>query len=369
MVTHLIRRILFAALLLTGLVLTSAVPAFAQPPNGFDATCFGGNSTVRAGETVQDVFGLGCNYTIEAGATVQRNVSIFGGNLTNSGQVNGSIAVFGGNITIESTAVVNGNVAALGGNVSVVPGATVRGQVGGRPGNPGPVISETFGLNRLFRLGFDFFGVVVTALAFAALGALVVIFVPEPTRRVSEAVQSRPWGTVGVGCLTMIVLPILAILLVITVIGVPVAFLLGLAAVAAWVFGWIAVGYLAGERILQAFRTRDILPVVAAVVGILVLMLLTQIPVLGWLLGCLIGLFGVGAVVLTRFGTRAYPAIPGMMLTPAPAPVPGGFTPTARDVSALEERARQAAPAEAPPAAAPDAGAPAPPTEPPTNPT
>jgi hypothetical protein len=199
-----------------------------------------------------------------------------------------------------------------------------------------------FGLERTFRWGFDILGAIISAIAFAALGALVVIFAPGPTRRVSDAVVARPWNAAGVGCLTLILVPILAILLVITLIGTPIAFLLGVIAVIAWIFGWIAVGYLAGERILRAFRARDILPVLAVIVGIVVLMLVSQVPVIGWLVTCLVGLFGIGAVVLTRFGTRVYPAPPVMAMAAAGPAVPGTYTPTPVDVAAWEARAREA---------------------------
>ena len=52
---------------------------------------------------------------------------------------------------------------------------------------------------------------------------------------------------------------------------------------------------------------------VAVLVGVLLISLLTTVPCLGWLLAGVVGSLGLGAVVLTRFGTMAYP--------PAPAPI------------------------------------------------
>jgi hypothetical protein len=198
----------------------------------------------------------------------------------------------------------------------------------------------------MFNFGFDLVGGIVTALAFAALGALVVIFAPNATKRVSDAVQSKPLNTAGVGCLTALVLPILGILLLVTIIGIPVAFLLGLVSWAAWIFGGIAVGLLAGEKILRAFKVGNVLPVVAVVLGIVVLMIVGQVPVLGWLVSCIVGLIGLGAVVMTRFGTCAYPPPPAMTMVPiaatAAASAPGTYTPSQVDVAAWEAKARDA---------------------------
>ncbi len=362
-------RLLTSSLLVALWALATAAPALAASQQVSDRICTGDNLVIASGETVNNVLAFGCNVTVSQGASVQGDISAFGGNVLAQGTVNGSITVIGGNITVEETGVVNGNLSTLGGNISTMPGATVGGNITSTfspprplPVPPVPPVPPAIGGARPFRFGFDLFGSLVTALAFAALGALIVIFAPEPTRRVSNAVVKRPWGSAGVGCLTLILLPVLCILLTITVIGLPVALILGLIAIVGWIFGWIAIGYLAGERILQALRAKDILPVVAVVLGVIILMLVSQIPVIGWLVWLIVGLLGIGAVVLTRFGTRAYPPTPGMVMTPAAAApaAPGTFTPSAVDIAAWQARASQAQ--------ANEQAASAPPAEPTTNP-
>ena len=331
----------------------AAAPARAETFQSGDQICTGGNNlTLESGQTVGDVLAFGCNVDVQQGATVNGNVADFGGNVTIAGTVNGSIASFGGNVQLTDTAVVQGDVATMGGNYSRAPGATVNGNASSSlpvpPTPPTPPVPFN-PVTRSLNFGFDLLGGIVTALAFAALGALVVIFAPNATRRVSDAVQTKPLETAGVGCLTLIVFPILAILLIITLIGIPIAFLLTIATWAAWIFGGIAVGLLTGEKILGAFRVQNILPVLAVMLGIVLLMLIGQIPILGWLVSCIVGLFGLGAVVMTRFGTRVYPPKPGMALAPvaaAPAAsstnMPATYTPSAVDVAAYEEKARQA---------------------------
>lgn len=337
-------------LLLTAVLFIGAQPAFAEAEQSGDRVCTGENLTIAAGQSAGSILALGCNVDVQQGATVYGSIADFGGNVRVAGTVNGSIATFGGNVLLTETAIVNGQVASMGGNYSSAPGAIVRGNPGGSGITP-PIPPTPFTpLNpaaRMFNFGFDILGGIVTALAFAALGALVVIFAPNATRRVSDAVQKQPWNTAGVGCLTLIVLPILGILLVITVIGIPVALILGFVAWAAWIFGGIAIGLLAGEKILGALKVTNILPVLAVVLGVVLLMLVGQIPIFGWLVSCVVGLLGLGAVVMTRFGTRAYPPPPGMALaavaaSPGSPPVPGTFTPTAVDVAAWEAKARQA---------------------------
>lgn len=346
-----LRNFSLALILMLALAFGGAVPALAATQQSGDQVCTGNNITVGSGQSVGNILAFGCNVEVQQGGTVNGSIADFGGNVQIAGTVNGSIATFGGNVLLTETAMVNGQVATMGGNYSSAPGAVVRGRTSTPPIAPIPPIPPTppvqgF-INRQLNFGFDILGGIITALAFAALGALVVIFAPNATKRVSSAVQAKPLNTAGVGCLTLIVFPILAILLVITLIGIPIAFLLGVVTWAAWIFGGIAIGLLAGEKILGALKVKDVLPVIAVMLGIVLLMLIGQIPILGWLVSCVLGLIGLGAVVMTRFGTRPYPPAPSMALVPAAAAAsnvnaPNAYTPSDVDIAAWEARAREA---------------------------
>jgi hypothetical protein len=187
---------------------------------------------------------------------------------------------------------------------------------GGFPLTPGVF------LNREMTAGFDLVRGIISALALAALGALLVVFAPAPLRRVTSTVQEAFLPSLGVGCLTPFAALILGIALAITIIGIPVAILLGFVAAAAYVFGWIAIGYLAGERILDAFKVHDFAPVLAVIVGVLLLAVLGQVPCIGGIISLLIGSLGLGAVVLTRFGTRPYPYTGSYSAGSGQAPLP-----------------------------------------------
>lgn len=349
------RNLTLASILTLALAFITAVPALADNHPSGAQFCAGENYTVDAGQNIETLLAFGCNVAVEQGATIRGDLALFGGNASVAGSIGGNISSFGSNVSLASTAVVNGGITSAGGNVERAEGAVVQGGVNhtGRnftpPVAPAPPVAPVAPMppspfSRAFNLGFDLLGGIVTALAFSALGALIVIFAPEPTRRIGNAVQAKPLNVAGVGCLTLILLPILGLLLVITLIGIPVALVLFIASVVAWVFGWVAIGYLTGEKILQAFKARDILPVVAVILGVLVLTLISQVDFIGWLVSLVVGLLGIGAVVLTRFGTRAYPLPQGMMMTPVAAAgpsAPSTFTPSAVDMAAWEAKARE----------------------------
>jgi hypothetical protein len=82
-------------------------------------------------------------------------------------------------------------------------------------------------------------------------------------------------------------------------------------------FGWVALGVEAGRR-LAAGLEQDWQPVVQAGIGTFLVAIVAYAmgltPFIGWIVPILVGFIGMGGVLLSRFGTRAYPPV-----TPSPA--------------------------------------------------
>lgn len=356
---------LITVLVLLGAVAFAATPASAQGLKRQDVICTGGSTLVKAEEIVDSVVLFGCNAHVSANAqirkdlvsfggnvTVEENVSIggtsvvFGGNFDLAGHVQRDVIVFGGVVTLSPTAVIDRDVAVIGGQVDQKEGAIIRGRITRNevfrpsiaPVPPiapiAPVLSgnpaENLWMGALIGFGRWF----VYAIALAALGALVVVFMPKQTRQVIETSQAHAMPSVGVGCLTTFVAIALAVLLIITLCGIPFGLILLFVFAVAGAFGWIALGWLAGEKILQALKVRESwsVPVIAVIAGILLLSVIGAVPIVGWLVGIFLGCLGLGAVVLTRFGTRTYPA--PAIATSAPSTPSLPTPPPASDQSA-----------------------------------
>ncbi len=105
---------------------------------------------------------------------------------------------------------------------------------------------------------------------------------------------------------------------------------------AALVFGWISLGMIVGARLSAALKLYTLSPAVTAALGTGVLTLAAHvigwIPCAGWVTVGLLAMIGLGAVLLTRFGTRPYlsglppapvpPAPPAPTLTSGPGELP-----------------------------------------------
>lgn len=310
---------LAAALILFALLFVTATPASAQGGQ----TAFGQPVTIESGETVRgDVVAFGGPVTVERGAEVDGNVIAWGGPVTIAGQVTGDVTAWGGPVNLQDSAVVKGDVITIGGPIRRSPGAVVEGEIteGFRfdtlhsfrfeipPEAPVPPVRPEIGIVsfilNLLGIGFRAAGVAIIAL-------LLLIFAPEHTNTVKQMTAEQPIASLGVGVLTIIVGVLVLGVLIITICGIPIALILGLALLMASLFGWIALGVMVGERLLVALNTERPLPLISGVVGVLLLTLLSALPCLGWLIGFVGGCWGLGAVVLSRGGTRKYPSLSG----------------------------------------------------------
>jgi hypothetical protein len=286
------------------------------------APIFGQNFTLRSGETLNDdliVFGGSVN--IEKDATLNGSVVLLGGSLKVDGNVTGDVSIIGGSVSLGEGAHIHGNLSTLGAPVSRAEGAVIDGDYVSNPEPPirpetaTPPVAPALAivLNPLVRA----FDALIQAFVMAVLTLLLTLFLSQYTHRVSDALVQKPLPAFGMGFLTValyiaavIVLALLSVLIITILLTVPAIILISLMLVMGFLLGWIAVGMEIGTRLFGLFKRTVPQPLTAAV-GVFVLTLVVQginiLPGLGWLSGLIGTLFacaGLGAVFMTRFGTR-----------------------------------------------------------------
>ena len=296
--------------------------ALAQAPGG-NKLVLGGIYSLKSGETLNgNLIVLGGMATLQEGSRVNGDVLVAGGTLDASGTVNGNVYATGGLVTLNESAIVTGDVTTLGAHLERSPQAQVQGSLNtNNPESfqltiPGgiriPRMPFTlFSINpfaRLFFGGIKLFG---TAFVWAILAFFVVLLAPKATKRVAETVVSQPLLSGGVGFLTVIAFPLLMVMLVFTIILIPVSILGLILLWVVWMYGTIAVGTEVGERIAVLFKADWAIPVSAGLGTFLLILLVNTvdiaIPCVGWVPRFIVAFLGIGAALLTRFGSQAYP--------------------------------------------------------------
>jgi len=316
-----IYRILTAAAILL-LLLVSPAAALAQTPTAEPGKTISGDQIVLANtyrlesgdQLVGNLAVIGGTATLEEGSSMTGDVFLTGGTLTLSGTVNGDFLAIGGAINVEDTAIINGNISLIGATLKRSPLAEVNGEVTEQSpkffdfnlDNPKgldlPFTHQKSALEKMLQASLQ-------ALATAALAVVLGLLFPQQLKRVAETAGKEPLITAGVGLLTIVIAPIVLVLLTITVILIPITVLAALFLALSVLYGWIAVGQELGQRLAELFKV-EWHPSIAAGIGTLILGIVTgfaaMIPCIGWIIGFLVALFGLGAVVISRFGSSKY---------------------------------------------------------------
>ncbi len=328
---------LLVVLVLLALLLIPTHSAYAWNRSLDGQVVFGQDFTLKSGDTLNgDLVVIGGQATIEDSAMVKGNVVIIGGSLSLDGQVTGDAVVIGGLVSMGEKSLVAGDVVTMGGTLQRATGAEIGGNVvTNLPapniqilGSTNVQIPPSVTLPPRVDINFDPFwavaGVFFRALAVAMLAMLLTIFLHPQLDRVAQAIVSQPVMAGGMGLLTTFLAPVALVILVVTLILIPVALAAAILLVLAWLFGVIALGMEVGDRFTQAIH-QTWAPVLSSGFGTFMLMIavgaVNLVPCIGWLAGVLVGLVGIGAVVMTMFGTRTV-FRPGI-LPPMPPVDPG----------------------------------------------
>lgn len=320
--------ILLVLLLMPVAVASAATTVGVDGPGPGDQFVFGSSYTLRSGETLSgDLVVFGGSARAETGSTVKGDIAVFGGNANIDGLVKGDIAVVGGSLNLGPNAVVNGDAVSLGGSIIRQPGSIIEGDIDAGPAQGWePDIPRLEGIREVrsvhrgfgsWILGYFLGGLSAVAIAalLAALGVLLLVLIPEPTERVLDVVEANTGVSFGFGFLAAVLSAPILILLTITICLSPLAAVLGVLLIIALLFGWLVVGWRLGKWVLQLLKAKQSTPILEMVVGVATLTFLWRIPAVipcvGWFFSLLVliiaGSIGLGAVGLTRFGTRSFP--------------------------------------------------------------
>ncbi|MGH2459917.1 MAG: hypothetical protein ACRDIY_13750 [Chloroflexota bacterium] len=214
-----------------------------------------------------------------------------------AGSTRDSLVVVDGNVFLERRAVVDDTIVVLGGRVFRAPGAVIQGTIGAtvREWNGSPSASHSLDrvdLVQQVRLGLAAgLGLLLVCLVVVAVLPWSVVVTAATARR--YPIRSGLAGLTGLLAMPFVVLP-----LTLSLVGLPLAILLGFGAVLIWLVGLTAAGFLVGRRILGS-RPEQTSFLRVLIVGLAPILLALAVPVLGPLLVGAAGIVGAGARIVS----------------------------------------------------------------------
>jgi hypothetical protein len=275
-------------------------------------------------ESGADVVRFGEDVSVEANELVRGDVVVFGGDVSIAGKVVGDVVVLMGDARVVSGAEINGDMVVIGGTLDEQDEVIIHGErVILRKFNIS-MMGFPFVVGRQFRL-FEFFVIPVKFFISLVLSFLVVLFLRDRIIRSHEHVVSGVLKSFGTGFLVAFVgvfaVTFLAIILLITLIGIPLAFVLVVSCIALFFVAGTVFVYTLGSKVSEKLNIQTANPFAIVLVGTAVLYLpallgfgLSLLPFGGFVggflrvFGVFLGLFaflaGLGALFLSRFGAR-----------------------------------------------------------------
>lgn len=244
-----------------------------------------------------------------------------GGDVQVLGRLAGKTKIYAGRVAIGGE--IDGDLSVQADSVELLPAARIRGVLTYASPNPllsdpaarvdGGVVRQSRGPAPTARQPTTSAGsgTVVWILGLMAAGVVWALLFPAVAQAAQARLAQAPGTSLAAGALVVLLTPVAVVLLLISILGAPLALVLlavyGLLLLAGYL---VVAGYL-GDRLLQ-MATKDavVTPgrrVTALVVALLLLGLVSQVPLLGWLITLLALMAGSGALV-ARFQSRWRPS-------------------------------------------------------------
>lgn len=234
---------------------------------------------------------------------------VFDGPARIEGTVREGLVVFNGNVTISGT--VEESVVVFNGEVVLRPGARVGGDLVTResPVIMGDAVVEGSQQRISGRIDFGEIGFasriawwVGYSVSTLILGLFLLLVAPGLDTAVVRVARSRFGASAGFGALFFFVLPIAAVILLVTIVGIPLGLFVLLAFGLVYTVGYVVGIHAVGRLVMKEPSSRF----VAFLVGWLIFRVIGLVPALGGLAWMLAAIFGFGVLlVAARRGTEA----------------------------------------------------------------
>lgn len=270
-----------------------------------------GGQVILNGTIRNNVTAIGGNLQMNRGATIGGNASFSGGGVVIEGEIagkatlNASTAEVNGKIgknlkgregqlRLGAKSEIGGNLDYKSGNKAVIaPGAKIGGEVIYSPSEVKAYLSSNWKNRVIF--GSWLLAISMNFLFSFVFGVIYIKWFHKGFRNALQALKARPWKAAGVGLLALILLPLICVLLLVSILGFPLALVL------------IAFS-------LITFYTAKVIPIIwivhavfpkmsvywALFLGLIVFFILLQIPFFGWILSFCFILLGLGAGFLSQ---------------------------------------------------------------------
>jgi cytoskeletal protein CcmA (bactofilin family) len=251
-----------------------------------------GNTVIVNGKIGKYLLLAGRDFKMDSSAEVGGDVLFGAGSAYLDGLIKGDVRSGHEWLTVSSTATIQGKLVYTSRReANIESGARITG-----------TLSRLVPQEKEFKYGFNIWWLIISFFMSLLVGIVLILLAPERVKKVTDSIRRRPWASLGWGTVLLIVTPIAALIVCVTIIGIPLGLIsLILYAITIYITQ-IIVGLFIGKWIIGNFgqvKTKAAL-IGALALGLAIFRLLRLIPYLGFIMGLAAVLFGLGAILISQ---------------------------------------------------------------------
>jgi cytoskeletal protein CcmA (bactofilin family) len=274
-----------------------------------------GNDLWAAGESVavnapvaDNIMLAGNSVLVDRAAKIGGNARVVGNEVNINGPVSRDLYIAAAAARIASE--VTGNVEVHADKLVIDPGAVIRGRLTVHSPNE-PVVSPEAQVlggtdhirtesSRSPSFGSWVGNWLLRFLWLAVLGLILIWFSSVWTERVTDVLRRETGRSFLTGLAVLILAPIVCILLLVTVVGLPLGVILGAVSVVALMLSGVFVSYFVGEWLTTVLKRWETSHLAKVLLGALVVSFVIMVPWIGGLAKLVVVIFGLGAFLIER---------------------------------------------------------------------
>lgn len=259
------------------------------------------NCTVTKRSTMYGSLMVVASNLEQSSGRVGRGFRFFGNRLyLNSEVANEAFVVANQEFLLGPSASISGQLKYTGNNAAILePGATVAGEILYQKSDKEENFPRFFGAKSILtsyqriKPLTELFGLTISAL----IGFVLLGLFPKGFEKVVMAIEKKPYASLGWGVVASLMIPMVAVLFALTIVGIPVSLVLLLMGYVIWIVVSYFSAFFIGRKILLVrFGERRGW---ALVLGLVLIYILGLIPIIGTLIKLVLFLLAFGAVILS----------------------------------------------------------------------
>ncbi len=281
----------------------------------------GSNVTINS-QITENVFAAGSNIILGSESSVGWDVMLAGASLAVDGHIFRNAEFYGASVVLSNDIAGNVKAEISDGDLSLMPSANIGGNLLYKSFTDdqlniqdGAVIAGEKVFEAITRAEkgdqkFNFkkalspwlaFWKLISFISLLIIGLLMIALVKKPTKEIIDSLVESPMASIGWGLIIFIVTPVLALLLAMTVIGLPLSALMMMMYIISLCLAKLVAGIAIGGLIINAInKKKQPNLILALIVGLVVFFILISLPYVGWLIKLIAIWWGLGALMMYK---------------------------------------------------------------------